>query len=278
MLHTKNALYDRCFEKTQETLFINSLRKEYELSPAASACILELAKQCLYGEVPKAVGQQRFICASLRACHGRPLAEQVKLTVDLTLDNGVDDLAVLRTQGTKPLRQLKILRLTEEAYDLSGVLTQEDLGRLLQVSSRTIRDDALELTSDGELVRTRGLEHDIGRTLPHKARISDLYFSGFMYDDIMRLSRHSAHAIKRYVTGFGRLLLLLNRGVTDVIELSRLLCQSDPLTQEYLELFEKHKQGDRWPKVYQELVDQLSVLYPAKKKAVRMGGGVNASC
>ena len=277
MLHTKNALYDRCLEKTPEQLFVNSLRSEYELSPAASGSILELAKQCLFGAMPTSVGQQKFICASLKACHGRPLAEQEKLTVELTLDNGVEDLDVLRTQGPKAMRQLKILRLTEEAHDQGGVLTQEDLGRLLQVSSRTIRDDVQELTEDGQLVRTRGLEHDIGRTLSHKARIIDLYLSGFMYDDIMRRSRHSAHAIKRYVTGFGRLLLLLNRGVTDVIELSRLLCQSERLTQEYLELFEKHKQGDRWPKIYQELVDQLSVMYPAKKKAVRVGGGANAS-
>jgi hypothetical protein len=277
LIHTKDALYDRCLEKTPEQIFVNSLRKEYELSPAASGSILELAKRCLYGDVPTVVGRQRFICASMKACHGRPLHEQEKLTVELTLDQGVEDLEVLRTQGPKAMRQLKILRLTEEAYDQGGVLTQEDLGRLLQVSSRTVRDDVQELTSDGQLVRTRGLEHDIGRTLSHKARIIDLYLSGFMYDDIMRRSRHSAHAIKRYVSGFGRLLLLLNRGVTDVVELSRLLCQSERLTREYLELFEKYKDGDRWPKVYQELVDQLSVLYPAKKKAVRMGGGANAS-
>jgi len=169
------------------------------------------------------------------------------------------------------------LRLTEEAYEQDGILTQEDLGRLLQVTSRTIREDVQELTADGQLVRTRGLEHDIGRTLSHKAKIIDLYLSGFMYDDIMRRSRHSAHAIKRYVSGFGRLLLLLNRGVKDIVELSRLLCQSERLTREYLALFEKYKDGDRWPKMYQELVDQLSVLYPAKKKAARVGGGANAS-
>ena len=275
MIHTKDALYDRCLEKTPEKIFVNSLRIEYELSPAASQSILELAKRCLYGDIPTTVGRQKFICAAVTACHGRPLGEQEKLTVELTLDQGVEDLEVLRVQGPKALRQLKILRLSEEAYEQGGVLTQEDLGRLLQVSSRTIRDDTQELTSDGQLVRTRGLEHDIGRTLSHKARIIDLYLSGFMYDDIMRRSRHSAHAIKRYVCGFGRLLLLLNRGVTDIVELSRLLCQSERLTKEYLELFEKYKDGDRWPKVYQELVDQLSVLYPAKKKAARMGGGAD---
>jgi len=116
------------------------------------------------------------------------------------------------------------------------------------------------------VVRTRGLEHDIGRTLTHKARIIDLYLSGHVYADIIRRSRHSAHSVKRYVSGFGRLLLLLSKGTSDVVELSRLLCQSERLTGEYLTIFEKHKKGDKWPPVYLELIDQLRVLYPSKKK------------
>jgi hypothetical protein len=34
MYSTSKSLYDRSLEKTAEHLFINSLRKEYELSPA----------------------------------------------------------------------------------------------------------------------------------------------------------------------------------------------------------------------------------------------------
>jgi len=36
MYTTNRSLYDRSLEKTPEQLFINSLRKEYELSPAES--------------------------------------------------------------------------------------------------------------------------------------------------------------------------------------------------------------------------------------------------
>ena len=52
-------------------------------------------------------------------------------------------------------------------------------------------------------------------------------------------------------------------------ELSRLLGQSERLTKEYLEIYEKHKQGDKWPKVYIELLEQLKTLYPSKKKSKR---------
>lgn len=262
----RKSLYDRSLEKTPEQLFINSLRREFELSPAESKGVLELAKSCLFGEVPQPVGKIKILCASRRAKHGKPLSEQEKKEVTLTLDNGIEDLDVLREQGPHALRQLKILRLTEEAYQQEGLLTQEDIGRLLQVSSRTIRSDIKRLLADGNTVHTRGYDHDIGRSVSHKTRIVEMYLKGYTYDVIMRQTRHSAHAIKRYVWTFGRLLLLKSHEVERVPELSRLLGQSERLTEEYLELFERYRDGDKWPRVYVELLEQLKALYPAKKK------------
>lgn len=273
MYHTYRSLYDRSLEKTPEQLFINSLKKEFELSPAESSGVLELAKRCLFGDLPSTLGKLKFLCASLKAQHGKPLCDQDLVRVELTIDNGIEDLDVQRLEGFQALRQLKILRLTEESYIQGGLLTQEDLGRLLQVSSRTIRSDIHALVNDGNTVHTRGFDHDIGRSVSHKTRIVELYLNGFTYDEIRRKTRHSGFSIKRYVCGFGRLLLLLNHDVTEVTEISRLLHQSDRLTQEYLDLFEKHKVGEGWPVVYVELLDQLKALYPAKKKACGLAGG-----
>jgi hypothetical protein len=263
-------------EKTPEQLFINRLRQEFELSPAASRGILELSKECLFGEAPQTLGRLRFQCASVSAKHGKPLCEQAMVRVTLTLDDGISDLDVLRVNGPAALRQLKIMRLTEEAYEQGGLLTQEDLGRLLQVSSRTIRSDMSALVADGNLLHTRGFDHDIGRSLSHKTRIVELYLSGLTYDEIIRKTRHSAHSIKRYVLTFGRLLLLLERGVSDRIELGRILNLSERLTDEYLSLFESHKSGNDWPSSYLELLEQLKVLYPTKKKRIKGGGGGHA--
>ena len=271
MYHTRKSLYDRSLEKTPEQVFINSLRHEFELSPAESNGILELAKSCLFGEVPQTLGKLKYLCASLQAKHGKPLREQEMVQVELTLDGGIEDLDVLRIHGSRALRQLKILRLTEEAYVQGGLLTQEDLGRILQVSSRTVRSDIAELVRDGNTVHTRGYDHDIGRSVSHKSRIVHMYLSGLTYDEIMRRTRHGAHSIKRYILTFGRLLLLLSRNVTSVQELSRILNQSDRLTCEYLELFEKHKHGDHWPEVYVELLEQLRALTPEKKRSHRCG-------
>jgi hypothetical protein len=273
MYTSRTSLYDRSLEKTPEQLFVNSLRREFELSPAESKGVLELAKRCLFGEYPKTLGRMKFLCASRRAKHGRVLSEQDMVRVVLTLDNGIEDLDVLRVQGPVALRQLKILRLCEEAWHQGGLLTQEDLSRLLQVSVRTIGRDIGCLLADGNYVHTRGFAHDIGRGISHKTRIIDLFLSGHTYDEIMRKSRHSAHSIKRYVVTFGRLLLLLSHDIKGERELARLLSISDRLVREYLALFAKYKPGDHWPPEYIELLSQLKTLYPSKKKAVAVVGG-----
>ena len=91
MYHTRRSLYDRSLEKTPEQVFINSLKKEFELSPAESVGILELAKSCLFGDVPATLGKLRFLCASRKASHGKPLGEQDMVRVELTLDSGIED-------------------------------------------------------------------------------------------------------------------------------------------------------------------------------------------
>jgi len=186
--------------------------------------------------------------------------------VVLTLDGGIEDLEIAQTQGLTALRQYRILRLTQEAHEQGGLLTQEDLSRLLHVSTRTLRVDIKELFRDGNTVHTRGYDHDIGRSISHKTHIIDLYLRGYTYSEIMRRTRHSGHSVKRHVLGFGRLLLLKSRGLDDIVQLSRLLGQSERLTEEYLGLFDKYLEGDRWPRAYVELLVQLRALYPSKKR------------
>lgn len=160
MYHTRSSLYDRLLEKTPEQIFINSLRKEFELSSTESRGILDLVESCLYGAVPETVGKNKYICASQHAKHGKPLVEQEMIEVRLTLNNGVEDLNVLKESGPKALRQLKEMRITEEARDQGGSLTQEDIARVLKMTSRTVRQDLQELRRDGNFIHTRGTDHD----------------------------------------------------------------------------------------------------------------------
>jgi hypothetical protein len=71
------------------------------------------------------------------------------------------------------------------------------------------------------------------------------------------------------VSSFGRLLLIMSHNIKNLSEISRLLHQSEKLTEEYLELYERYKTGEKWPMVYQELLEQLKALYPSKKKEMK---------
>ena len=131
------------------------------------------------------------------------------------------------------------------------------------------------LQNRGFTVHTRGNDHDIGRGVSHKTRIVDLYLAGLTYEEIMQRTRHSAVAIRRYITTFGRLLLLIDKGIKEPLALSRVLQQSERLTREYLDLYETHLTDDgSWPVAYSELLDQLRALDPAEKKE-SIGGVVD---
>lgn len=97
-----------------------------------------------------------------------PLGALSKVEVTLTLDAEEEDLDVLSKYGRKALRRVRILRLVEETLNQGGILTQEDLARILNVDVRTIKRDIAHLRASGYLIHTRGQIKGIGRGKSHK--------------------------------------------------------------------------------------------------------------
>jgi len=153
----------------------------------------------------------------------------------LTVDAGVEDLEVKAEQGGEGLRQGRILRLTAEAVEQGGVLTQEDLARALAVDVRTIRRDVRALKQAGHLVHTRGALKGVGRGQSHKVRIIELWLDREGYDKISRWVHHSPRAIQRYVSTFLRLVWLQRRGLS-AQEIAFLTKSSRRLVADYLDL------------------------------------------
>jgi DNA-binding SARP family transcriptional activator len=87
---------------------------------------------------------------------GRRLRQYDFVEVILTVDAGKQDQALRELKGDLGVRRSRILRLCAEAYVQGGDPREEDLARVLGVTTRTIRSDIAYLRSQGCHVQTRG--------------------------------------------------------------------------------------------------------------------------
>jgi len=234
------TVQERLALKTPEAAFLHVLQDEFNFSQRVSHELLSTAQEMLVGSAPASAvrpGQVRLVVASLKAPFGPPLAETDKAEVTLTVDAGADDVAVKAQAGLEGQRRGRILRLTAEALEQSGVLTQEDLARALGVEARTIRRDVQRLKAEGHLIHTRGQVKGVGRGQTHKVRIIELWLDREGYDQIARRMYHSPQSIKRYVSLFLRVVLLQRQG-TSVEEIAFLTQTSARLVGDYLGVYQ----------------------------------------
>jgi hypothetical protein len=254
---------DRLSEKTVERQFLYELEHDFELAPATSRAVLEAAQQVLLpfwgGEIRD--GQVRATVVSVSEPSGKPLSSMKKVSVVVTVDGGLDDLEVVRRFGAARLRRVRLLRITGEAVDQGGVLTQEDVGRLLQADVRTVRRDIAMLRSTGEWVPTRGVLKETGRGQSHKAKIVELYLQRMTYSEIVRRARHAPSAIKRYVETFGRVVVLWEKGLRDVGEIAYVVGISRRLAGEYLVLRERYDRTEYRDRL-EEIAGQIRRALP----------------
>ncbi|MFA5295278.1 MAG: DUF1670 domain-containing protein [Methanoregulaceae archaeon] len=131
------------------------------------------------------------------------------LPVRLTLYDPSDLEVVIKS--TVDLQRHRIIRITNEAYDQGGALTQADLSILLGESLRTISSRIAELKTEGIIVPTRGNKKDIGPGISHQVTIVELYLKGHDFTDIKRRTRHSSESISRYLNDFAKVACLEER-------------------------------------------------------------------
>ena len=245
---------ERLSEKTVERQFLYELETDFELAPAASRAVLATAQQVLLvsGGEPRQ-GQMRVTVVSVKEPSGKPLAAMKKVSVVVTVDGGLEDLEVLREFGVQGVRRARVLRMTEEAVDQGGVLTQEDLGRMCQSDVRTIRRDVVALRREGQWVPTRGTVKEIGRGQSHKAKIVEMYLRRMTYSEIVRRARHAPSSVKRYVETFGRVVVLWEKGVREAGEIGFLVGASERLVREYLGLRERYDREE-----YRDRIEEIA--------------------
>ena len=82
-----------------------------------SSLILLSAKECLLREYHLREGQIEVTVVGIEERAGKVIEKMEKKRVRLTIDNGIEDLEVLKEYGRIVLREIKIQRITEEAIE-----------------------------------------------------------------------------------------------------------------------------------------------------------------
>ena len=148
--------------KTQEQRLVKMAVDGTGLSPWEAGTLIEVVKEVFFTEPqdgPLRSGQMFYECAEASEGAGKPLSECRLARVVLTIHEP-EDIKISGQQGADGLRSHCILRLTEEAREQDGLLTQEDLARLLFCDVRTVRRDIRDFRGKGIVVATRGQQKD----------------------------------------------------------------------------------------------------------------------
>ena len=268
----RRAEYKPLEQKTREGGFIESLHREFELSPRESRGVLELVSEQFFDNRERRDGQIEYVGVSAEEGAGKTIEEMKKVCILLTRELPSDHEVELR-KGESARRVVQILRMTEEAYDQGSLLTQEDLGKILGVSSRTIRRDVIEIMKKNVKLYLRGLHRDIGKGISHKVWIVQLYLQQKTYSEIERITGHSVGAIKLYLNDFNRVLIARERGIKSAREIGFYIGRTERLVKEYLELLKAAEKDNLQREKVSSIKLQMRHLernIPLKKKGFGM--------
>lgn len=280
----QRGIIQRHTHKTSEGEFLYELENLFNFSPKESGLVLESAKHYLIREDILKEGQIEVSVLAVTEKSGKLIEKSEKKRVLLTIESAIEDREIQKEYGRISLRLIRIQRITTEAIEQGGILTQEDIARYLSCTVRTIQRDIRAIKEQGIGVITRGVLHNIGRCQTHKSQIVGLYLDGKTFSDIKLKTHHSSGAIKRYLDSFIKVLMSVHHGIKDKKDISSVTGLSEVLVKQYVELLEQSKKQKyrrqklsdiihQWKRAGTRLKKSL-ILDEFGRKAVHMTGGV----
>ena len=203
-----NLALERQKSKSPEQSLAWKLETLAGLNPAQIDVTLDLFArhmQDYYGD-DRAPGQIVHTAVHKSEPAGKAIKHCRMVPVRLTLVDPAD--AVVHDASCVVARRMRILRLTTEAYEQDGLLSQPDLAVLLAIDESTVKDQIRILREEGFVVPTRGWVKDIGPEPSHKATIARMLAMGKPTGEIRAATRHSEASIGRYQHQFAMVLFL----------------------------------------------------------------------
>jgi len=227
---------------------LDLIQKDYQF--IAGDKIQEMFAEDLLEVVSKAylepwkleVGQMLWygVKASEKPNYGKNSKKTPLTPIILTLISERD--LEMRKEGysDREIRETKIVRLFNEAYEQEALLTHSDMAYLLNVSTGIVSKQAKEyMEKTGKILPTRGIIHDIGRAVTHKRIILRLYKKGYQTPDIGRMTNHTEKACDRYIIAYKRVQKLNNTMKSG--EIAQILGMGKSLVEEYIRIINEEE-------------------------------------
>ena len=188
-------------------------------------------------------GQMKYSCVAASEPPGKPIKEcqMVTVTLSLLLNEDTEELPFKAKDASIETRWRRLLRICDEAREQGGLLSQEDLAKLLMSDVRTIRRDIAELKRQGIIVPTRGTVKDIGPGVTHKEIAIRLWLEGQEPTEVARRIHHSIKATENYLEKFKRVAYLRREKGFSEFEISRTVGISTAATKTFLSIYDEFK-------------------------------------
>ncbi len=233
--------WERLAKKQLNQQFLNEIIQGLNCSSFEASAILETVHKVYapYFKTSGALkpGQILFQVVSIENGASIHLENCKQISVTLTLDAGEEDLKIREKEGVIGLRQYRIQRVCEEAFQQGGLLTVEDLAnRLFNCGERTISRDLKALKEKNIVLPIRSTIKDMGRAISHRSLIIKEWLKGKEYSEISRDTYHSIYSIRNYVDKFKRVISLAEEGF-DVNTIAFLVKISSSLVEEYYKIY-----------------------------------------
>lgn len=214
--NTSRGRWERLDAKNLDQQFINEMLEGLNCSPIEARAITEKVHEVYAplfesGGKPRP-GQIQMVVVDARVAPNVPLAKASQKLVTLTLDAGAEDRATRRQGGVATVRQKRLLRMAEEAFQQGGLLTLEDFAQVFNCGLRTLNHDLKALRQNQITPPLRSTVKDMGRAITHRQQIIELWLQGKEYTEIARQTHHAVESVANYVDKFRRCVALFRHG------------------------------------------------------------------
>jgi len=255
--NTSPQRWDRISAKSIDTQFSNAMQQGLNCSPFEAQIMVEKVHE-LYGPLfdsstSTQPGQVQTVVLDASVAAGVALAQASQKLVTVTLVH-CDDVKTQRIEGIPGLRQKRLCRVCEEAFQQGGLFTLEDLTVLFNCGLRTLVGDLAALRKKRIVPPLRSTVQDIGRAITHRRLIITLWLEGKEYSDIAFRTHPAVASVANYVDKFKRSVLLLQQGF-DVASTAFLVRLSPPLVEQFHQLWasgrpvpHRQKEIEQWLK------------------------------